>query len=464
MIPSRLGILHPTGYPLVHACSATLFTLIPVGSVAYRANLLSAAAAAGGGRRVVLIMVRLGVRPVDRRRGRPRARVHRHALAGSHVLGDERPAPASSSRCSSIARSCGAPSGAIATSCIGALLGGLCVSNHGLAITVVPIVILFVLVDARRELGGRPWLLVQAGAAFALGLLPYLYLPLRASPAGRGVRPVPDAGTASSPISAAPSSGATCTSCRSRASGRRGRRCPQVVDHLLALRTSSSSSLGLVGHRRSWSLRDRWFGAAARRARRRQRLLLRELPRRPVALPADELADPGDRARVRGRDPRARTLVDAVGPRGAVVAFAILVAADRAARVELGEPRPVGQPATASGSRSRSSPPCPTDAVLVTYWDALTPLSYKHCVEGVRPDVACGLRRDGARDLRPGRAAADRRREAPARLRPHGVPRHARSRRRASTRSRSADQAAVGQALPGIRPHALPAGARRPAP
>ena len=23
----------------------------------------------------------------------------------------------------------------------------------------------------------------------------------------------------------------------------------------------------------------------------------------------------------------------------------------------------------------------------MTYWDALTPLSYKHCVEGVRPDV-----------------------------------------------------------------------------
>ena len=38
---------------------------------------------------------------------------------------------------------------------IGALLGGLCVSNHGLAITVVPIVIVFVLVDARREIAAR---------------------------------------------------------------------------------------------------------------------------------------------------------------------------------------------------------------------------------------------------------------------------------------------------------------------
>jgi hypothetical protein len=30
----------------------------------------------------------------------------------------------------------------------------------------------------------------------------------------------------------------------------------------------------------------------------------------------------------------------------------------------------------------------PQDAVLVTYWAALAPLSYKHCVEGVRPDVS----------------------------------------------------------------------------
>jgi hypothetical protein len=29
----------------------------------------------------------------------------------------------------------------------------------------------------------------------------------------------------------------------------------------------------------------------------------------------------------------------------------------------------------------------PTNAVLVTYWDALAPLSYKQCVEGVRQDV-----------------------------------------------------------------------------
>jgi hypothetical protein len=30
----------------------------------------------------------------------------------------------------------------------------------------------------------------------------------------------------------------------------------------------------------------------------------------------------------------------------------------------------------------------PQDAVLLTYWDALTALSYEHCIEGVRPDVS----------------------------------------------------------------------------
>lgn len=45
-IPYRLGLLHPTGYPL-YTWVAKLFTFIPVGDVAHRVNLLSAAGAAG---------------------------------------------------------------------------------------------------------------------------------------------------------------------------------------------------------------------------------------------------------------------------------------------------------------------------------------------------------------------------------------------------------------------------------
>src|SRR6186997_2210684 len=156
MIPSRLGILHPTGYPL-YSLIGTLFSLIPVGSVAYRANLLPAVAFAAGlalaftgtiwqeatfsemnGLHVFIVALLLH-----------RALVWREERRDRDLL-------------------------------LGALLGGLCVSNHGLAITVVPIVILFVLADARREIKARPMLLVKAGAVFALGLLPYLWLPLRA--------------------------------------------------------------------------------------------------------------------------------------------------------------------------------------------------------------------------------------------------------------------------------------------
>src|SRR5258705_12504805 len=48
MVPARLGILHPTGYPL-YSLLGTLFSVIPVGSLAYRATLLSAVAAVNAG-------------------------------------------------------------------------------------------------------------------------------------------------------------------------------------------------------------------------------------------------------------------------------------------------------------------------------------------------------------------------------------------------------------------------------
>src|SRR6188472_1783257 len=178
MIPSRLGILHPTGYPL-YSLVGTLFSIIPVGSVAYRANLLSAVAAAAAVGVMVLIAVRLGVRPVI-------AFAAALGLAFTGTIWQE----------ATFSEMNGLHLLLVALLLhralvwreerrdrdllLGALIGGLCVANHGLAITVVPIVVLFVLVDARREIGARPMLLVKAGAGFAVGLLPYLWLPLRA--------------------------------------------------------------------------------------------------------------------------------------------------------------------------------------------------------------------------------------------------------------------------------------------
>ena len=44
----------------------------------------------------------------------------------------------------------------------------------------------------------------------------------------------------------------------------------------------------------------------------------------------------------------------------------------------------------------------------MTYWDTLTPLSYKHCIEGVRPDVSLRAYDDGgARHVRPVDAPLD---------------------------------------------------------
>ena len=269
---------------------------------------------------------------------------------------------------------------------LGALLGGLCVSNHGLAITVVPIVVLFVLADARREITARPVLLVKAGAAFALGLLPYLYLPLRAlaGPAEtyspfltleglfahisgaqfRGDMHFASIDSVKAALSAAPA-------------GLRSR--PRPVEPRL---------------RRPRRLRDRtarherpMVRLAAGAARGRERLLLRELPGRPVALPADRLAHP----RRSGWPTRARrssrSWWKGSDPRLAVAAFAMLV---MPAVLLASNWATHDQSANRDGERFTEEvfAALPPDAVLLTYWDALTPLSYMHCIEGVRPDVS----------------------------------------------------------------------------
>ena len=143
---------------------------------------------------------------------------------------------------------------------IGELLGGLCVSNHGLAITVVPIVILFVLADARREIRARPMLLVKAGAVFALGLLPYLWLPLRAlaGPA-EAYGPFLTLEGLFAHISGAQFRGDMhFTSIESVQAAWAA--LPQVSDHLLALSNPVFVVLGLFGIA-LLVLRDRWFGA-----------------------------------------------------------------------------------------------------------------------------------------------------------------------------------------------------------
>src|SRR5512141_1535941 len=62
-VPHILGVAHPTGYP-TYVLIAWLAELVPIGSVAFRANLLSAVFVSATLATVALIAMRIGTRPV----------------------------------------------------------------------------------------------------------------------------------------------------------------------------------------------------------------------------------------------------------------------------------------------------------------------------------------------------------------------------------------------------------------
>jgi Protein of unknown function (DUF2723) len=178
-VPHVLGVAHPTGYP-TYILLSWLAHLVPIGSIAFRANLLSAVLVAGALAVTVAILLRLGIRPL-------------------------------------IAAGAGLAFGAVATVwaaatvaevnplhllfvalllhralaweerrwtrdlLIGALILGLALGNHLLMVFVAPFVALFVLWVGRREIAARPWLLAAAAGAGLLGLTTYLYIPLAAA-------------------------------------------------------------------------------------------------------------------------------------------------------------------------------------------------------------------------------------------------------------------------------------------
>lgn len=383
MIPSRLGILHPTGYPL-YTILGKLFSMIPLESVAWRANFLSAIAAAGVVGVAVLIAVRLGVRPVI-------ATAAAVSLAFTGTLWEE----------ATFSEMNGLHLLLVALLLhralvwraerrhrdllIGALLGGLCVSNHGLAITVVPIVILFVLVDARREIASHPLVLVSALGAFVLGLTPYLYM------IGRALFGPPEAYATFltwngffAHVSGAQFRGdmhfTSIDSVRAAWAAM-----PQVVDHLVSLSNVVFVVVGVVGVA-VLLLRDQWFG-----------LLLVVLGIVNVYFYANYL---GDLAHyllttwlilaiglAMAAESVVGLLVRRFGTRPAGIQYAVLVlplvllASNWTAH---------DQSANHDGERFTAEvfAALPPNAVLITYWDALTPLSYEHCIEGVRPDVS----------------------------------------------------------------------------
>jgi hypothetical protein len=178
-VPHVLGVAHPTGYP-TYIILGWLAHLVPIGSIAFRANLLSAILVASALGVTAAILLRLGTRP---------------AIAGGAalLLGAVGTVWAAATVAevnplhllfvalllhrALVWEQDRRPRDLI----IGAALLGLAVGNHLLILFVAPFVALFVLWVGRREIAASPWLLVKAIAAGLLSAGVYLYIPIAAA-------------------------------------------------------------------------------------------------------------------------------------------------------------------------------------------------------------------------------------------------------------------------------------------
>lgn len=178
-IPHVLGVAHPTGYP-TYVILAWLVELVPIGSVAFRANLLSAGLVAIALATMTAIAMRLGARPLV-------------AVAGGLALGAVGTvwAAATVAEVNPLHLALVAlllhralvweERRRTADLVVGGLLVGLALGNHLLTLFVAPFVVAFVLWAGRREFRSQPRLLLVAAGALVAGLSVYLYIPIAAS-------------------------------------------------------------------------------------------------------------------------------------------------------------------------------------------------------------------------------------------------------------------------------------------
>jgi Protein of unknown function (DUF2723) len=178
-VPRVLGITHPTGYPM-YVLIGWLAQLLPVGSVAFRANLLSAVLVAAALAVTVAILLRLGVRPLI-------------AVAAALSLGAVRTvwSVATVAEVNALHLLFVAlllhralvwederrPRDLV----LGGLLVGLSLGNHLLTLFVAPFVAIAAIWAGRRDILARPWVIGAAAAAGVVGLAVYLYIPIAAS-------------------------------------------------------------------------------------------------------------------------------------------------------------------------------------------------------------------------------------------------------------------------------------------
>jgi 4-amino-4-deoxy-L-arabinose transferase-like glycosyltransferase len=381
-IPARLGVTHPTGYPL-YVLVGKAFSLLPIGSLAYRADLLSAVAAAGAAATVVLIAHRLGARPLV-------AATAGLSLATTGTLWLE----ATFSEMNGLHLLL---VGLIVHRALlwraeqrdrdfvlGGLLCGLALANHPLAATVVPIVTFYVLIVGWRRLAERPAIVLKASVLLIAGLSLYALIPLRAlagPPAVYGSLLTWD-GFSSLVTGAQFRGDMRFASVASLAVAWDA--IPRVVGQLQDRSNLLFIAGGLVGGV-VLAVRDR--GAAA---------LLISVAIVNVYFFANYLGGLDHYLLVTWMilavwlAVAAEALIGAIETRSrvlAVVASALLLAV----------PLTIGaanwdaydQNANHDGEEFAATvfASLPANAVLLTYWDALTNLSYVHCVDGRRPDL-----------------------------------------------------------------------------
>ena len=174
-----LGVAHPTGYP-TYVLLGWLAQLAPIGSVAFRMNLMSAVLVAAALATVCAIAGRLGVRPIL-------------AIAGALALGAVGTVWAAATVaevnplhllfCALLIHRAlvWETRRRTADLVLGGLLVGLAAGNHLLTLFVAPFIVVFVVWVGRQELVKRPWILVPAVLATVLGLSVYAYIPLAAA-------------------------------------------------------------------------------------------------------------------------------------------------------------------------------------------------------------------------------------------------------------------------------------------
>jgi len=178
-VPHILGIAHPTGYP-TYILSAWLFELLPLGSIAFRANLFAAVCVAVALAAMTSTTIRLGVRPVIAAAvaiatgaigtvwaSAVVAEVNPLHLALLALLVDRALAWAEVRRTRDLA--------------LGGLLIGLALGNHLLSAFSAPFLVLFALWAGRWTLIERKRLLLVPVLTGLLGLAVYAYIPIAAS-------------------------------------------------------------------------------------------------------------------------------------------------------------------------------------------------------------------------------------------------------------------------------------------